>query len=77
MADGRQLAGEAERMRAGALGILEVRVGVLEHGGGSFEGLLLCSVEMEFNYGLDSAAAYDAGSAEGDVAEAVLACHER
>jgi hypothetical protein len=58
------------------LGWLQVSVSVLQYGCGGFERLLFGFIEAKFDYGLDTAATYDAGGAECDVPEAILAGHE-
>jgi ABC-type amino acid transport substrate-binding protein len=49
---------------------------VLKDGRGGFKTFLFGFIEVEFEDGLDAALAYDAGRAEADVMEAVLACQE-
>jgi hypothetical protein len=55
---------------------LKLSVGLLEHGGRGFESLPFCFVEVKLDDRLHSPTANDAGSAEGNVTEAVLAGHQ-
>ena len=50
VADVREFAGRAGRVCAGALGRLQIRVGVFENGGGGFECFLFGVVELEFDH---------------------------
>ena len=72
-----QLSCGTEGFRHSALEGHKLCVCPLEYGSRRFEGLLFGFVEVEFDDGFDSAAAYDAGRAESDVVESVLASHKR
>jgi hypothetical protein len=55
---------------------LKLRIGALENSGRGFEGLLFRFVEAQLKSEFDTAVSYDAGRAEGDVMETILAVHE-
>jgi hypothetical protein len=58
------------------LGGLKLRIGALENCRRGLQGLLFRFVEPQLKRKLDAAVPYDAGRAEGDVVETVLAVHK-